>query len=160
MTETVRKQAGDKAPAFTLQDETGRKFALSGQKSKWAVVYFYPRDNTSGCTKEACEFTSLFKQFEKLDATVIGISPDSQESHRKFIEKQALKVKLLSDPAHKVMSKYGAWGTKMMYGKKHMGVIRSTFLIDPKGKIAHVWYKVKAAGHAEKVIEKLGEQRD
>ncbi|RME23118.1 MAG: thioredoxin-dependent thiol peroxidase [Candidatus Zixiibacteriota bacterium] len=146
---------GQKAPAFTLPDQDGNKVKLTDFKGQWVVLYFYPKDDTPGCTTEACEFTSNLKQFDKLNAVVLGVSPDTPESHRKFIAKYKLKLTLLSDPEHKVMQKYGGWGIKKQYGREYEGVIRSTFLIDPQGKIAHLWRKVKAAGHAEKVKAKL-----
>jgi len=157
MTTITTPETGKKAPAFTLPDQDDRKTKLSDFQGQWVVLYFYPKDNTPGCTTEACEFTDGLKAFEKLNANVLGVSPDSTASHRKFIEKQGLKVTLLSDPERKVLEKYGAYGTKKMYGKEVKGVIRSTYLIDPKGKVAHVWTKVKAAGHAAKVREKLAE---
>jgi thioredoxin-dependent peroxiredoxin len=150
-------QVGKKAPAFTLSDENGDQVKLADLAGQWVVLYFYPKDDTPGCTVEACEFTSGLSGFEKLDATVFGCSADSPESHRKFIAKHKLKVKLLSDPDHAVMEKYGAWGEKNNYGKKTIGVIRSTALIAPDGKVAHHWATVKAAGHAEKVRDKLVE---
>ena len=149
--------AGSKAPAFTLPDEDDRSVRLADFRGRWVVLYFYPKDDTPGCTTEACEFTDGIKKFDKLGATVLGVSPDSPESHRKFISKHGLGLTLLSDPGHRVMEKYGAWGVKKMYGRESMGVIRSTFLIDPKGRLAHIWPRVKAAGHAEKVREKLAE---
>ncbi len=148
---------GKKAPAFTLPDENGDPVKLGTLAGQWVVLYFYPKDDTPGCTVEACEFTSGLKGFEKLDATVLGCSRDSAESHRKFIAKHKLKIKLLSDPEHAVMEKYGAWGEKNNYGKKTMGVIRSTTLIDPEGRVAYHWPNVKAAGHAEAVRAKLNE---
>nr|MBN2278599.1 thioredoxin-dependent thiol peroxidase [candidate division Zixibacteria bacterium] len=150
-------KTGTKAPAFTLPDQDDNKIKLSDYNGRWVVLYFYPKDNTPGCTTEACEFTGGLKDFENLEAVVLGVSPDSTESHRKFIAKQNLKITLLSDPDRKVLEKYGAYGTKKMYGKEVKGVIRSTFLIDPDGKIAQSWTGVKAAGHAEKVREKLTE---
>jgi len=152
-------KAGDKAPAFTLKNEQDEPVKLGDFKGKWVVLYFYPKDDTPGCTVEACDFTAGIKGFEKLEAVVLGCSADSAESHRKFIAKHKLKIPLLSDPSHETMEKYGAWGEKNMYGRKMMGVIRSTFIIDPAGKIAHVWPKVSSAGHAEKVKEKLTELR-
>jgi peroxiredoxin Q/BCP len=152
-----RIEIGKKAPAFALQDETGAKVKLSDLAGQWVVLYFYPKDDTPGCTVEACEFTSGLSGFEKLDAAVFGCSADSPESHRKFIAKHKLKVKLLSDPDHAVMDKYGAWGEKNNYGKKTLGVIRSTALIDPEGLVAYHWATVKAAGHAAEVREKLAE---
>ncbi len=148
---------GTKAPMFTLPDQDENKTALKDFAGKWVVLYFYPKDDTPGCTTEACEFTTSLKAFDKLNATVLGVSRDSAERHQKFIAKYDLKVTLLSDPDHKVMEKYGAWGVKKMYGKEVEGVIRSTFLIDPSGKIAHAWKSVKAAGHANKVHQKLQE---
>ena len=148
---------GKKAPAFTLKDELGNTVKLSDFSGQWVVLYFYPKDDTPGCTTEACEFTKGLSAFEKLDAVVLGCSPDTPEKHQKFIDKYKLKIKLLSDPDHKVMEKYGAWGEKNMYGKVTLGVIRSTALIDPEGRVAHHWAKVKAAGHADYVRGKLAE---
>jgi thioredoxin-dependent peroxiredoxin len=145
--------AGAKAPAFTLPDADGNKVSLSDFAGQKVVVYFYPRDDTPGCTKEACQFNDALSQFEGLGIPVIGISPDKQASHVKFRDKYGLQFPLLSDPEHKVMEKYGAWGEKMMYGKATTGVIRSTFLIDEKGKVTRAWYAVKADGHAAKVLE-------
>jgi len=156
MPQTTLK-AGRKAPAFTLVNQDGEKVALRDLLGQWLVLYFYPKDDTPGCTKEACEFTSLLGAFQKLDARVLGISPDPPEKHQKFIAKHRLGLDLLSDPEHKVLAKYGAWGEKNMYGKKYEGVLRSTVLIDPEGKIAHLWSNVKAAGHAEAVRQKLEE---
>lgn len=151
--------AGKKAPAFSLADENGKKVKLSDLSGRWVVLYFYPRDNTPGCTTEACEFTESLARFEELDAKVLGCSPDSPESHRAFIAKQKLKLTLLSDPNHAVMEKYHAWGEKKLYGKVSVGVIRSTVLIDPTGKVAHHYPRVKAQGHAEQVRSKLAELR-
>lgn len=150
-------EVGKKAPSFTLQDENGSKVALSDLAGQWVAMYFYPKDDTPGCTVEACEFTSGLPKFDKLDAVVLGCSRDTPETHRKFIAKYKLKIKLLSDPEHTVMEKYGAWGEKNNYGKKTMGVIRSTVLIDPAGRVAYHWPSVKAAGHAEQVRAKLAE---
>lgn len=150
-------EIGEKAPVFTLSDQNGEKVRLDDYKGRWVVLYFYPKDNTPGCTTEACEFTSHLKLFEKLDATVLGVSSDSIASHQKFIEKYKLKFSLLSDPDKKVLEKYGAYGIKKMYGKEVKGIIRSTFIIDPRGRIACKWHNVKAAGHAAKVHEKLTE---
>jgi peroxiredoxin Q/BCP len=146
---------GRKAPAFSLKRDDDTTVKLSEQKGQWVVLYFYPKDDTPGCTTEACDFTAGIKQFEKLDAVVFGCSPDSTESHRKFIAKYKLKVPLLSDPDHAVMEAYGAWGEKVLYGKKTIGVIRSTVIISPEGKIAHHWRRVKTAGHADAVRENL-----
>jgi peroxiredoxin Q/BCP len=150
-------KVGGRAPAFALPDQNGKKVALKDLKGRWVVLYFYPKDDTPGCTTEACEFTTSLSAFDKLDAAVLGVSPDSPASHLKFQTKHKLKIALLSDPDHTVLGKYGAWGVKKMYGKEHEGVIRSTVLIDPDGRIAHHWPKVKAAGHAEQVRAKLAE---
>lgn len=148
---------GKKAPAFTLLDQDGAKRKLSEFAGRWVVLYAYPKDDTPGCTREACDFTAGLAGFEKLDATVLGISRDTPESHAKFAKKHGLKVTLLSDPDHAVLEAYGAWGEKVLYGKKSVGVIRSTVLIDPAGKVAHHWKKVKVDGHAEAVRAKLAE---
>ena len=144
-------EEGKKAPAFALNDQDGETVKLSDLAGQWAVLYFYPRDDTPGCTIEACDFTSSLKAFEKLGATVYGCSPDSIESHQKFIKKHKLKIHLLSDPSHRVMEKYSAWGEKNMYGKITHGVIRSTALIDPNGNVAKHWKRVRAKGHADQV---------
>ncbi len=148
---------GKKAPEFTLPDQNGASVKLSGLKGRWVVLYFYPKDDTPGCTTEACEFTAGLRGFEKLNATVYGCSPDLPVKHTSFIAKYKLKVGLLSDADHAVLEAYGAWGEKQNYGKTYMGVIRSTVLIDPTGKVAHHWPKVKAAGHADEVRAKLAE---
>ena len=146
-------EPGAKAPAFTLIDADGKKVSLSSFGGHKVVVYFYPRDDTPGCTKEACQFNDALSQFEGLGIPVIGISPDKAASHVRFRDKYGLQFPLLSDPDHTVMEKYGAWGEKTMYGKPTTGVIRSTFLINEKGKVARAWYGVKADGHAAKVLE-------
>lgn len=152
-------RVGAAAPAFKAPDQDGAEVSLADLRGRWVVLYFYPRDDTPGCTTEACEFTEGIEAFRGLDAEVLGCSPDSPEKHRKFIAKYDLGVRLLSDPDHEVMEAYGAWGEKSMYGRTTMGVIRSTVLIDPNGEVAHHWTKVKAKGHAEKVREKLEEVR-
>ncbi len=148
---------GKKAPAFTLPDQDGNKVSLTDLAGKWVVLYFYPKDDTPGCTTEACEFTSGIKAFEKLDAVVYGCSPDSPATHQKFIRKHKLAIGLLSDQDKSVLVKYGAYGEKLMYGKPVTGVIRSTVIIDPAGKVMHHWAKVKAAGHADAVKQTLKE---
>jgi peroxiredoxin Q/BCP len=150
---------GRKAPAFALPDQDGQTVELSDLKGQWVVLYFYPKDDTPGCTTEACDFTAGVKGFEKLAATVLGCSADSPESHRKFIAKYKLKVRLLTDAEHTTMAAYGAWGEKNMYGRKTVGVIRSTAIIDPQGALAFHYPKVRAAGHADAVREKLMELR-
>jgi peroxiredoxin Q/BCP len=155
MAERNVPEVGKKAPAFTLSNDRGEKVKLTDLTGQWKVLYFYPKDDTPGCTTEACDFTDGLKSFEKLNATVLGVSPDSVESHQKFRDKYKLKVTLLSDPGKAILEKYGAFGIKKMYGKESKGVIRSTFLIDPDNKIAHAWPNVKAKGHAEQVMLKL-----
>jgi peroxiredoxin Q/BCP len=151
----AKLEAGTKAPLFTLPDQDGNKVALKDFLGEAVVVYFYPADDTPGCTKEACQFNDNLRAFSKLGVHVLGISPDGAEKHTKFRAKYGLKFPLLSDPSKAVMEKYGAWGEKVLYGKKTVGTIRSTFLIDSKGKIARAWYSVKADGHAAKVLEAL-----
>ena len=150
---------GKKAPGFCLPDENGREICLDDFKGKWVVLYFYPKDNTSGCTMEAKDFSSNMEKFEEMNAVVIGISPDSQESHKKFREKHGLNVILLSDESHEVMEKYGVWQLKKMYGREYYGVVRSTFLINPEGNIVHEWRKVRVKGHVDDVLRKLEEMQ-
>jgi thioredoxin-dependent peroxiredoxin len=150
---------GKKAPDFTLPDQDDKAVKLKDLAGRWVVLYFYPKDDTPGCTVEACDFTAGLKDFEKLEATVLGCSADSTERHRKFIAKYKLKISLLSDPDHEVIEKYGAWGEKNLYGKVSMGIIRSTVIIDPAGKVARHWPKVKSAGHADEVRDALKELR-
>lgn len=150
---------GEKAPDFALENQDGDPVRLKQFAGQWVVLYFYPRDDTPGCTTEACEFSAGVREFEKLDAVVLGCSPDSPERHRAFIAKHGLRVTLLSDPDRKVMQEYGAWGDRKLYGKTTVGVIRSTALIDGAGKVAHHWRSVRAAGHAGKVREKLAALR-
>jgi len=158
-------EIGMKAPDFNLKDQNNNYINLTDYQDKWLVLYFYPKDNTSGCTKEACDFTDLRKDYSQLDAEIIGISPDSIESHKKFISKHNLEITLLSDTEKEIMKAYGAWGLKKNYGKEYEGIIRSTFLISPEQKIAAVWSKVKVrvkrksgeVKHAQIVKEKLAE---
>jgi peroxiredoxin Q/BCP len=152
-------QEGKAAPAFTLPDSSGKKVALKDFRGKNAILYFYPKDNTSGWTKEAVGFRDLFGEFQKLGVVVLGVSPDSETSHRKFIEKNGLPFTLLSDPDKKLMSEYGAFGEKKMYGKAVTGVIRSTVWVGPDGKVKKHWPKVaNAADHPLKVLEALKAQ--
>lgn len=148
-------EVGDIAPDFCLPMAADREFCLKDREKGWLVLYFYPKDNTSGCTREAVDFTLRLPDFRRLGAEVVGVSRDSPASHEKFAAKHDLGVKLLSDPEHLVTEAYGAWALKKMYGKESFGVIRSTFLIDPEGKIAHIWRRVKVDGHANAVIERL-----
>ena len=152
-----RLEAGQRAPAFTLPDQDGAKVSLSSFAGAPVVVYFYPADDTPGCTKEACQFNDNLRAFRRAKVTVLGISPDDAESHRRFRAKYGLAFPLLSDPDHTVMEKYGAWGEKTLYGKKTVGVIRSTFLVGGNGKVQRAWYHVKADGHAAKVLEEINE---
>jgi peroxiredoxin Q/BCP len=148
---------GKKAPAFTLRDSNGKKVALSDFLGKNVIVYFYPKDDTPGCTKEACSFRDLWGKIKKHDAVILGISPDGETSHQKFMKKYKLPFTLLVDDDKKVMTRYGAFGEKVMYGKKTKGVIRSTVWIGPDGKVKKHWARVSnAAKHPEKVLETLG----
>lgn len=143
---------GDKAPSFTLETDAGKKVSLKDFAGKPVVLYFYPKDDTPGCTKEALDFTASATAFKKLGATVIGVSKDSVTAHAKFKKKHALALTLASDPEGKVVESYGAWVEKSMYGRTYMGIDRSTFLIDSKGKIAKIWRKVRVPGHVEEVL--------
>ncbi|HDQ92833.1 MAG TPA: peroxiredoxin [Synergistetes bacterium] len=149
------KEIGTMAPDFCLKDSNGDEKCLRDFEGKWVVLYFYPKDDTSGCTLEAIEFSAREEEFRENNSLVIGISPDTCESHASFIGKHNLTVILLSDPEKKVLTEYGAWRMKKMYGKEGMGVVRSTLLISPEGKIARVWDNVRAAGHAQKVFEEI-----
>ena len=146
-------EVGKKAPAFTLESSEGGKVKLSDSAGKVVVVYFYPRDNTPGCTVEAQDFSAAMPQLKKLGAVVYGVSKDSIASHCKFRDKYGLAFPLLSDPEGKVLEAYGAWGDKVMYGKKLKGIIRSTVLIDKAGKVARHWPKVSVKGHVADVVE-------
>lgn len=147
-------EEGKKAPAFSLHGSDGKKHSLKDYAGKTIILYFYPKDDTPGCTKEACNFKKLHAKFIKKDAVVLGVSRDSLESHDSFIEKFKLPFVLLSDPNAGVMEKYGAWGEKNMYGKKTMGTIRSTTIIGPDGKVAKHWKRVaKAETHPEQVLK-------
>jgi peroxiredoxin Q/BCP len=151
---------GDFAPDVCLVNQTDEEICLKDLKGKWVVLYFYPKDNTSGCTLEAKDFTYAVKEFEKLGAKIVGVSPDSTKSHQNFIAKHSLAINLLSDTDHKTLEKYGAWGKKKLYGREFFGVVRSTYLINPEGKIEYVWPKVKVKGHVDEVLMKLKELKD
>jgi peroxiredoxin Q/BCP len=151
-------QVGKKAPAFTLPNADGKKVSLKDYAGKHVVLYFYPRDNTPGCTLEAQDFQRNLPEFKKRKAVVLGVSPDGEASHCKFRDKFDLSFDLLSDPEHTVLEKYGAWGEKTLYGKKSLGVIRSTVIIDPSGNVQKVFPKVKVNGHVEAVLEALDEE--
>jgi peroxiredoxin Q/BCP len=150
-----RLEIGAKAPAFALPNQSGKTVSLKDFSGERFVIYFYPADDTPGCTKEACQFNDGRAAFRKLGVKVVGVSPDNAEKHVAFRTKYGLGFDLLSDPEKKVMTSYGAYGEKMMYGKKVNGVIRSTFVIGPKGTVEHVWYGVRADGHADKVLARL-----
>lgn len=150
-------QVGNPAPAFSLPDQDGKKVDLSSLRGRWVVLYFYPRDDTPGCTVEACEFTAALPDFRGLGAEVFGCSADSAAAHTKFIAKYKLGITLLTDASKAVMKAYGAYGEKKLYGKPVVGVIRSTVILSPEGKVAHHWATVKAAGHAEQVRQRLAE---
>lgn len=145
-------EIGDKAPDFTLPTDGAGTVRLSDLKGQHVVLYFYPKDDTSGCTAEACQFRDLFPKFGRSDAAVIGISRDSVASHDKFKKKYKLPFTLAADEQGKVTERYGVWVQKSMYGRKYMGIERSTFLIDGKGVIRNIWRKVKVPGHAEEVL--------
>ena len=146
-----------KAPAISLPDASGKIIKLSDFSGSWVVVYFYPKDDTPGCTREAISFSCARDEFASEGAVVLGISADSVESHVDFAEKFDLKLALLSDPSKEVIAAYGAWGIKKLYGKESLGLIRSTFLIDPAGIVKKVWAAVKVDGHAERVLAVLRE---
>ena len=146
---------GDKAPEFSLKDQDGKTHKLSQYKGKKVIVYFYPRDDTPGCTIEACSFRDSFSDFKKKGAIILGISADDEKSHKKFAQKYQLPFTLLSDPGHEVLEKYGAWTKKSMYGKIFMGIQRITYLIDEKGKIIKAFPKVKPNEHAEEILKLL-----
>lgn len=144
-------EVGEKAPDFAMKDHEGRPVKLSDFKGKKVVLYFYPKDFTSGCTKEACDFRDRSGEFK--DTVILGVSADNQDMHNDFRHKYNLPFQLLTDDDHKVMEKYGAWGEKNNYGKKYMGIIRSTFLIGKDGKVARVWPRVRVDGHVDEVLE-------
>ena len=146
-------EEGKAAPAFNLESTDGEKISLSGLKGKKVVLYFYPKDDTPGCTTEACNFRDSFADFKKAGAVILGVSPDALKSHEKFKSKFNLPFPLLADEDHAVAEKYGVWKEKSMYGKKYMGIERSTFVIDGAGKIAKIFAKVKVAEHHEEVLE-------
>mgnify|MGYP001767469221 CR=1 FL=1 len=148
---------GDNAPDFSLPDQNGTNRFLAEFRGSHLILYFYPRDNTAGCTAEALAFTEVYEEMNEMGVPVIGISPDSPETHHRFIEKHDLKLLLLSDPDHHTIDAYGAWTLKKMYGKEYYGVNRSTFLINGNGKIIAIWRSVKVKGHVEEVTSRLRE---
>jgi len=153
-------EVGDPAPPIELHDDAGTVHRLADQKGRWTVVYFYPADDTPGCTTEACQFRDLAASIEADGGAIWGISPDGAASHARFRSKYGLPFTLLSDEDHAVAEAWGAWGEKVSYGKKTIGLIRSSFLVDPEGRVARVWPRVKADGHAAEVEAALREARD
>ena len=145
------------APNFKIPSSNNKEFELKKNKNKFLIIYFYPRDNTPGCTNEAKDFSKLYKEFKKSNCEIFGISKDSIESHKKFINKFKIPFQLLSDEKIIALKKYGAWGEKSMYGKKFMGIKRTTVLINPKGKIIKIWNNVKVTDHAKEVLNSLKE---
>jgi peroxiredoxin Q/BCP len=151
----IMLKPGDKAPPFKLQGDDGKEHSLKEFAGKSLILYFYPKDNTPGCTVEACEFRDAAGAYKKKGAAIVGVSPDSIASHGKFRDKHALNFLLLADPDHAIAVAYGAWGDKVLYGRKLKGLIRSTFVVDEKGKIAVAEYKVSPRGHAAAILEQL-----
>lgn len=159
-TEPVIPRPGELAPEVVLPDESGVVHRLADQRGRWTILYFYPKDDTPGCTIEACQFRDLDEAYAATDADVWGVSKDSAASHQRFRDKFNLPFTLLSDPERKVIDAYGAWREKSMLGKTYMGIARSTFLIDPDGRVARSWPQVKADGHAAEVLDALREERE
>ena len=150
-------EPGKTAPAFTLRDQSQQTHKLADYRGRWVVLYFYPKDDTPGCTKQACQFRDAGDKLQRRGAVVLGVSPDDEASHEQFAEKFNLPFALLADPDKKVCQKYGVWQEKVNFGRKSMGVVRTTYLIDPQGKVAHRWNKVKVDGHEAAVLQKLDE---
>jgi peroxiredoxin Q/BCP len=148
-------EVGAMAPDFELKADSGQTVRLGDYRGRRIILYFYPKDDTSGCTKEACGFRDHLPEFETRGATVLGVSPDGVDSHERFRDKYELNFPLLSDPDHSVAAAYGAWGKKKMYGREYEGILRSTFVIAPDGRVEKVYAKVKPAGHAELLLEDL-----
>ncbi len=148
-------EVGDKAPDFQTTDQDGKAVSLKDFKGRKVVLYFYPKDDTPGCTKEACSFRDGWSAFRKRKIAVLGVSADDEKKHKKFAEKYDLPFPLLADTGHKILKAYGTWGEKSLYGRKYMGIFRVTYVIDEKGKIAAVWPKVKPEGHAEEILARI-----
>jgi len=148
-------EVGQRAPQFTLQDQDGTEVSLQDLAGSPVVVYFYPKDDTPGCTTQACGIRDQWSEFEEAGAVVLGISPDDVDSHGRFAAKNDLPHRLLADPERTVIEEYGAWGTKSMYGKEYQGVIRSTVLVGPDGKVAEVWPKIQPKKHADAVLQAI-----
>jgi len=150
-------EVGKKAPAFNLPDQDGKMHKLSDYAGKWVLVYFYPKDSTPGCTKEACAIRDYWSDFKTIGAVVLGVSKDSVKSHRKFADKHELPFTLLSDESTEMIQEYDAWQKKKMAGREYMGIVRISYLVDPKGKVAKVYPKVKPPEHAAEVLADLAE---
>ena len=150
-------EIGDTIPAFCLPNQDEEEICFRDIKGRWAVIYFYPKDNTPGCTTEACDFTEALPDFTALEAIVLGVSPDSPKKHRNFIEKKGLKITLLADEDKALCKSFGVWQLKKFMGREYMGVVRSTFLIAPNGTLAYKWEKVRVKGHVDEVKAKLQE---
>lgn len=148
---------GNKAPIFSLVANDGKNYSLKDFKGKKIVIYFYPKDDTSGCTAEACSFRDNLTSIKKKGAVLLGVSPDGLKSHEKFVSKYDLNFPVLSDESKEMLSEYGVWQEKSMYGRKYMGVVRTTYIIDEKGKISHIFPKVKVDGHTEEILKALSE---
>jgi len=146
-------QEGDKAPAFTANDQNGQKISLAGMKGKKLVLYFYPEDDTPTCTIQACNLRDNYALLKKEGFTVLGVSSDQEKKHKRFEAKYDLPFTLLADPEHRIIDKYGVWGEKQLYGRKYMGLLRTTFLIDEKGKIRKIFAKPKSKAHAEEIVK-------
>ncbi len=157
MSEKIPVHIGDKAPDFCLPDQDNKQVCLQDFIGKWVLLYFYPKDNTPGCTVEAVDFSALKKELAAKNTVVLGVSADSTKSHLGFIEKKELTITLLSDTEHTLMDKFGVWQLKKNYGKEYCGIVRSTFLIDPQGNLAYIWANVKANGHAATTLKKVTE---
>jgi peroxiredoxin Q/BCP len=150
-------EVGTKAVEFCLPNQDGIEICLRDLENKWVVLYFYPKDNTPGCSTQACDFTAKVDEFEDMDAIILGVSPDSIKKHQNFIAKKELDITLLSDESKDVLESYGVWQLKKNFGKEYMGVVRTTYIINPTGNIAYRWDKVKVKGHINEVLEKLKE---
>ncbi len=155
--ETTKPKIGDKAPDFKAVDQDGQPIRLTDYKGKRLILYFYPKDNTSGCTAEACSLRNGYEELSRLGCEVVGVSPDSEKSHRGFIQKYSLPFRLLADTDKQVATAYGVWGEKKMYGKAYMGILRTTFVIDANGFITHIFDKVDTKDHVNQILKELGE---
>ena len=153
-------EIGDTIPAFCLPNQDEEEICFRDIKGRWAVIYFYPKDNTPGCTTEACDFTTALPDFNGMEAIILGVSPDSPKKHRNFIEKKELKITLLADESKELCKSFGMWQLKKFMGREYMGVVRSTFLIAPDGTLAYKWEKVRIKNHVTEVKEKLEELQE